>query len=240
MKLTVLAQILFISLVQNIHADDASCAPLTRISQRAWIHSSFQTISGYRIGSNGLVIDTSAGVVLIDTCWNDRQTEFLLANIRQQLRKRVILAVITHAYVDRIGGIGTLRRNGIKVTSTTETSDCVRQGGFMVPSPELSPKETVIREGDVAIEVYYPGPGHTKDNITVWLADDRVLFGGCLIKSKESTDLGNVADADVVHWASSVKNLKSKFSNAKIVVPGHGSAGTIELLQHTIDLCPFK
>ena len=44
------------------------------------------------------------------------------------------------------------------------------------------------------------------------------------------------ADADVEQWDDTVLKVKTAFSSAKIVVPGHGSEGGLDLLDHTIDL----
>ena len=71
----------------------------------------------------------------------------------------------------------------------------------------------------------------------VWIPVDQVLYGGCLIKSMQSTNLGNTADADLRQWGPSIQNLKKRYAHAKLVVPGHGAVGGIELLQHTFELC---
>jgi metallo-beta-lactamase class B len=195
-------------------------------------------IAGYRTDANGMVVDCKSGVVLVDACWNDLQAATLLEMVKERFHKPVLLAIITHSHVDRIGGIRTFLKNGIKVISTQLTAQLARKAGYPEPSPELGPDDTILQVGDTSIEAFYPGPGHTQDNITVWVPDDRVLFGGCLIKSKESTNLGNIADADLPNWANSIRNLVRKFPNAKNVIPGHGQRGNMELLQHTIALCP--
>jgi metallo-beta-lactamase class B len=47
---------------------------------------------------------------------------------------------------------------------------------------------------------------------------------------------GNLADANLKEWSNTVGKIKEKFSSAKIVVPGHGRSGGIELLDFTINL----
>lgn len=104
------------------------------------------------------------------------------------------------------------------------------------PSPDLDPKLTQLEFNGFRIEVFYPGPGHTEDNIVVWIPSDHVLFGGCLVKALENVSLGNVADANTEKWASSIQNLQIRYPNANIVVPGHGRIGSTDLLLHTIKL----
>jgi hypothetical protein len=40
-----------------------------------------------------------------------------------------------------------------------------------------------------------PGAGQTRDNVVAWSPEQRVLFGGCLLKPTSSGGLGNTADS---------------------------------------------
>ena len=51
------------------------------------------------------------------------------------------------------------------------------------------------------LKVFYPGPGHTSDNITVGIDGTDIAFGGCLIKDSKAKSLGNLGDADTEHYA---------------------------------------
>jgi glyoxylase-like metal-dependent hydrolase (beta-lactamase superfamily II) len=76
---------------------------------------------------------------------------------------------------------------------------------------------------DRECELFFPGAGHTYDNIVVWLPKEQILFGGCFLKSVTSPDLGNVADASVPDWADSLGRARRQYPAARIVVPGHGT-----------------
>jgi metallo-beta-lactamase class B len=232
--------LLALLICRNIYADDSTNVEIQKISQRTWTHTSFETVNGYRTDSNGMIIDCSTELVLVDTCWNDKQTLALLKKTKELFNKQISLAIITHSHADRIGGIRALLANRIKVVSTTLTSKMAATSGYPTPLPELNQTQTNLQIGNIEIKVYFPGPGHTKDNIVVWIPTDYVLFGGCLIKSIQSNNLGNTADADLDKWGSSIQNLKNQYPLAKFVIPGHGPIGGIELLQHTIDLCAKK
>ena len=56
------------------------------------------------------------------------------------------------------------------------------------------PRPTLAR-----LKVFYPGPGHTSDNITVGIDGTDIAFGGCLIKDSKAKSLGNLGDADTEH-----------------------------------------
>jgi glyoxylase-like metal-dependent hydrolase (beta-lactamase superfamily II) len=86
------------------------------------------------------------------------------------------------------------------------------------------------------LEVFYPGPAHSRDNVVVWLPGQRVLFGTCAVRAAGTTALGNVADADVAEWPASIRRVLERYPQAEVVVPGHGEVGGVELLRHTITL----
>ncbi len=218
-------------------ADDSTAVELARISESVWVHTSYVTINGFRTASNGLVIRGPDGEALVDTCWNDGQTRALLDRMKVEFKKPVLLAVITHAHDDRIGGIRALLGAGVKVVSTPLTSKKAQAAGYPPPLPELDPRITQLRVGGFSMEVFFPGPAHTADNVTVWVPEDKVLFGGCLVKSLGSLNLGNTAEADLKAWPGSIRALIGKYPGARIVVPGHGPWGGAELLTHTLELC---
>lgn len=109
------------------------------------------------------------------------------------------------------------------------------EAGFKPPVPKL--EQTSDFEIDkVKIETYYPGAGHSVDNLTVWFPDSKVLFGGCLIKSLDANNLSNLADASVKEWPNSLKNLLKKYPDVKLVIPGHGNWGDVGLISHILEL----
>lgn len=55
------------------------------------------------------------------------------------------------------------------------------------------------------------------------------------MKSTSAKDLGNVADAYVNEWSTSIENVLKRYRNINVVVPGHGSREQ-GLLLHTLDL----
>ena len=61
------------------------------------------------------------------------------------------------------------------------------------------------------LKVFYPGPGHTSDNITVGIDGTDIAFGGCLIKDSKAKSLGNLGDADTEHYAASARAFGAAF-----------------------------
>jgi catechol 2,3-dioxygenase-like lactoylglutathione lyase family enzyme len=74
------------------------------------------------------------------------------------------------------------------------------------------------------------------DNIVVWVPDQKVLFGGCLIKSAGARTMGYIGEADLDAWPATLATVEARFGDAAWIVPGHGSPGGVETLRHTAAL----
>jgi metallo-beta-lactamase class B len=70
----------------------------------------------------------------------------------------------------------------------------------------------------------------------IWFEKEKILYGGCLVKSTEADDLGYLSDANVKDWAVTIKNIQHKFRNPEYIIPGHSDWSSKESLTHTLDL----
>jgi metallo-beta-lactamase class B len=232
-----------------------STVSVVRIAPGLWMHTSLDPASGFP--SNGMLLERDGGSVLFDTAWDDRETTLLLAWAANDLHKPVRSAVITHAHVDRLGGLGALRRAGIPATALAATVNRAAADGLVAaagratpgggvasdPAPALDSipgLERAPRRNSDGFELYYPGVGHTADNIVVYFAGSRVLFGGCLIKSDTATTVGNVADADVAQWPLTVARVAARYPDAATIIPGHGGVSAFSALAVTRTLITDK
>ena len=89
--------------------------------------------------------------------------------------------------------------------------------------------------GGTKVHNFYPGEAHTRDNIVTWIPAEATIFGGCMVKSIDASK-GNLADANVKAWPTTIRAIRSKYPSAKIIIPGHGDPGGKELLDYTIRL----
>ena len=94
----------------------------------------------------------------------------------------------------------------------------------------------VLKVGPETVEVHFPGPSHTVDNVVVYFPSRRLLFGGCMVKALASRSPGFTGDADMASWPASVRKALARYPDARVVVPGHGRWGDLSLLRHTIEL----
>jgi metallo-beta-lactamase class B len=77
---------------------------------------------------------------------------------------------------------------GIRTLANPRTCVLARAHGMPIPDAiEGFPAAPAAL--DAAIQIGFQGAGHTSGNVVCWLPDQRVLFGGCLLKSITSQDL---------------------------------------------------
>ncbi len=201
-------------------ADDVDVRQLT---PTVWLHTTYADHQ-HGIATNGLLVTTPSGSVLVDAGWNDAQAARLFAFAAERLHQPVADVIVTHAHGDRIGGAGEARRRGARVHALARTIAHAQARGQAVPDA-IVPAEARATLDGVALELFYPGAGHPDDNLVVYLPATRILYGGCFLKSSAARDLGNIADADLAAWPGSLRRVAAQFPAAAIVVPGHGPLG---------------
>lgn len=204
---------------------------ITQLADNVYQHISYKKIEPWgMVGATGLIVVDGNNAHIIDTPWTQKGTEKLFAWITS---KNLMLksSIITHFHEDASGGISFLNASKIKTYATTLTNNLLDSNHREKSSDEIS--STTFELVKNTIEIFYPGAGHTQDNIVVWLPKNDILFGGCFIKSLNSTNLGNTKDASLKDWPTSIQRVINKYPSIKIVVPGHGKAGGMNLLKHT-------
>lgn len=211
--------------------------------------------------ANSLIIKGSRELLFIDTPYNDVASELLLNWFQRDSVQRKIIVINTHFHNDNLGGNSFFISRGADVYGSEKTVELLQARGLgngileilKNSSPEhynyfkdvrLSPPNRTfnllsglnIECCDDSVEVYFPGAGHTPDNVVVFVKKRKILFGGCIIKSLGSTTKGNTGDAVLEEWPSSVRNIIKKYPEASVVIPGHGDPGDLKLLEHTFRL----
>lgn len=190
------------------------------------------------VDANGLVVRVNEYFVLVDTGWNAGQADALMEWFDRMEAGPVRAAIVTHSHVDRSGGVRRLLERGVRVAMLDSTAAKL---GLNEPGAvnTFANMDTLPVSGRV-IEMFWPGAGHTTDNITVWIPDQHVLFGGCFLKATDWKVLGNLADADLKAWPHSLDRLERRYRDAMIVVPGHGRVGGSDVIAHTKSLVNAK
>jgi len=209
---------------------------LIKISANAYVHVSYAFMPDYgRVGSNGLVFVNGNEAFLFDTPMTDSLTLDLVSFIRDSMKLKITGFVPNHWHVDCMGGLEFIQDQKIESYANQMTIDIATSK--ILPVPDHGFKDSLaLKLGNNPIKCYYLGAAHSLDNIVVWIPSEQVLFPGCMVKSINSKDLGNTADGDLAAYPKTIDALIRKFRMAKIVIPGHGQYGGLELLTHTKEL----
>jgi metallo-beta-lactamase class B len=172
---------------------------------------------------------------MIDSPWDTTQYQPLLDSIRVKHNKKVVMNVATHFHEDRTGGLAYYKQQGIKTYTTKLTDELSKQRG-MKRAEFLLSNDTTFTVGQYSFQTFYPGHGHAPDNIVIWFKKEKVLYGGCLIKSTDDSTLGNLGDANVKTYALTLMNVQKKCRKPAYIIPGHNSWRTTQSLEHTLKM----
>lgn len=207
-----------------------------KLTEKSYLYVASAEIEGWgKVPSNGLILLEGQEAFLFDTPINDVQTQELTDWIGRELNAKVVGFVPNHWHGDCMGGLAYLHSIGVKSYANRMTIDIAREKGLVVPRQGFE-DSLCLKLGRTEIFCYYPGGGHSSDNIVVWLPSEKILFGGCLLKDAQTNSLGNLSDAVVEEWPGTVERVLKKFPEAEIVIPGHGNIGGLEIVEHTRDL----
>jgi glyoxylase-like metal-dependent hydrolase (beta-lactamase superfamily II) len=125
---------------------------------------------------NTLFIVTSEGVILIDPI---RGTGPLLKKAMGEVTTFPIkIMIYTHPHLDHIGDASLFAENGVQIIAHKETQKLLqRYKDPARPVPQITfGEKSAIELGSVRVELIYPGDGHGKGNIMVYLPQKKILM----------------------------------------------------------------
>jgi metallo-beta-lactamase class B len=208
---------------------------ITPLTGDFYIYTTYNTYEDNRVPANGMYVVTQAGVVMFDTPWDTTQFQPLLDSIQRRHNKKVVMCFATHWHEDKTAGLEYYRQQGIK-TYTTVLTDAFSRQNNKKRAEFLMSKDTTFQVGQYTFETYYPGEGHTADNIVIWFEKEKILYGGCLIKGASDKTLGYLGDANVQEYATTLENVQKKCTNPKFIIVAHSDWRNINSLKHSIEL----
>lgn len=211
---------------------------LSKIADNVWVHTSNYRIPGQApIPVNGLIIVDGEDVILADAAWGELATVSLLETVKKEIGKPVTKLITTHHHADRVMGVDAAEREGIQVFTHPDTPALAASNGWPVPNTTVSAlRQPKSRTKVGAVEVAYPGHGHAGDNLVVYVPSANILYAGCAVRGAETSNLGNISDADLPVWAESLAWVKATYPETKIVVPGHGKGADLTLVDKTMQM----
>jgi metallo-beta-lactamase class B len=200
-----------------------------------YIYTTYNTYEGDQVPANGMYLVTNNGVVMFDTPWDTTQFQPLLDSIQSRHHKSVVICISTHWHSDRTAGLEYYRQQGIK-TYTTLLTDELSKKNNKKRAEFLIAKDTVVNIEQYSFETYYPGEGHTADNIIIWFNKEKILYGGCLIKGADAENLGYLGDANETAYETTLKRVQKKCPDPRFIIISHSDWNNINSLKHSIRL----
>ena len=213
------------------------------VSDRVWVarHEWFDL--------NVTVVAGSRGLLVVDTHASALAAAEVVESVRRLGAGGVIAVVNTHEHFDHTFGNGTFRAawpglemhaHEVAAANTVAAGERVKaeyheSRRFADPDPrchevidtEIVPADLtfssarVLDLGDRAVELVYPGRGHTAGDLVVRVPDSDVLVAGDLVEESAPPAFG--PDSWPFDWPASVDLVLSLLTDASVVVPGHGA-----------------
>jgi metallo-beta-lactamase class B len=192
------------------------------LTSEVWITCfTFDTPDLGWVPCNGLIIAGASGPTIIDTGVTREQGALLLTTAKRLTGEAATQAIATHFHADRTGGIEAMRAANVAVFAHPFTVGLAQAYSFPVPQAVKGLEKAPVRLG--AQELFYPGVGHTRDNITVWHEKSGVLFGGCLLRATTDKGVGSLSDGDLAAYPDTLNRLTDRYPDRRFTIPGHGS-----------------
>ena len=197
-------------------------------------------------GNAGFVV-TSKGVVVIDSLGTPRLGRRMIATIRSITDKPIKYLIITHNHPDHsYGAIAFRDLGGVKVISHAGTLDYINSNkidisvdfrrsiikadmaGFSAVAPDIPIagkrfSSYKLSVGDKTFEIYNTGEHHSFGDLVVFQTNEKIVWISDLAFNQRTTFMG---DGNTRQAIKAQDWLLAKFSDAKLMVPGHGSAQT--------------
>lgn len=236
--------------VINIAAGASADQPLPfyRIGENTFfLYGNIATVDENNRGWNGNAgfIVTPEGVIVIDTLGTPRLGQRLIATIRAVTDRPIRYVIITHNHPDHAYGSAAFQgMEGVMIITHKGSIDYTQsdvqtrsveyrrallgndmkgfepvRAGLYLDLPRFGSYRIVL--GNQLIDIYNTGRHHSYGDLVVHQVKDGILWISDLAFNQRTTFLG---DGDSRQVLEAQDWLMNRFADAKLMVPGHGSA----------------
>ena len=198
---------------------------------------------------NSGVIIGDKYIMVSDATATPAMAQDLIAKIRTVSDKPIKYVLLTHYHAVRVLGASAYFAEGAtEIIASRGTHDLIVERGAQDMQSEMERFPRLFRGADsvpgltwptmvigdgtpgrqgsltvdlggVKVEIWHPGPGHTKGDTIAWVETEGVLFSGDLVEYEAGVYTG---DAQLEEWPATLEALRAL--NAEFIVPGRGEA----------------
>lgn len=198
---------------------------------------------------NSGVIIGEKYIMVSDATATPAMAQDLIAKIRTVSDKPIKYVLLTHYHAVRVlGASAYLAEGATEIIASRGTHDLIVERGAQDMQSEMERFPRLFRGADsvpgltwptmvigdgspgrqgsltvdlggVKVEIWHPGPGHTKGDTIAWVEAEGVLFSGDLVEYEAGVYTG---DAQLEEWPATLEALRAL--NAEFIVPGRGEA----------------
>ena len=198
---------------------------------------------------NSGVIIGDQYIMVSDATATPAMAQDLIAKIRTVSDKPIKYVLLTHYHAVRVlGASAYLAEGASEIIASRGTHDLIVERGAQDMQSEMERFPRLFRGADsvpgltwptmvigdgtpgrqgsltvdlggVKVEIWHPGPGHTKGDTIAWVEAEGVLFSGDLVEYEAGVYTG---DAQLEEWPATLEALRAL--NAEFIVPGRGEA----------------
>jgi metallo-beta-lactamase class B len=189
---------------------------------------------GFYAQENSAVYVGDKFVTVIGATWTPYTAELTTHEIAKITSKPIKQVINTNYNLDRAGGNAYFRGIGASVISIVLTRELLQREwtqmvkstkeafpdypNVMLALPDQTyPGDFELQDGRV--RGIYLGRSHTPDDIFVYFPEEKILYGGCILKEK----LGNFQLADLDEYSRTLEKLKRLNLGFTTIIAGHYS-----------------
>jgi metallo-beta-lactamase class B len=208
---------------------------IQKVTDHVYQHTSYLNTENFgKVPCNGMIVFDKKEAIIFDTAPDNKTSLALITWVENHLDCKIKAIIPTHFHADCLGGLAAFHDRGIPSYAHNLTINLAKE--IKVISPQNGFDGLLeLKVGEKIVLARFFGEGHTPDNVVGYFPPEKVLFGGCLIKEL-GAGKGNLEDANIQAWPTTVARLKETYPDTKMVIPGHGKAGGTELFDFTIRL----
>jgi len=205
---------------------------------------------GKDLNSNSGIVLTQEGVVLIDSGHNPTDSRAILSAVKKLTSLPVRFLIDTEPHNDHTTGHFVFSPPATVIAHEGAT-DSMKKGysparneklmagspemraafeGFRMITPHVEYRQKMtLNLGERTFELLYLKNVHSEADTAVWLPKERVLFSASGIVVNQFNILRPfVTIPDILAAAKMMKGL-----NPEVVIPGHGTPGTVKIFEDT-------